>query len=541
MLLLALATVWFEPPGATAAASEPATPVVAAPAVATPFVLPEVTLSVLNRDVFTFRSSALGVSPPDRVRRAKLRIDDQLKRPGPHKVTLKQEPFGVLILIDGGASFVVTADDVDKLQQESLDAAAARAAAALQLVIRETRESRDLDAILRAVGVAIAVTMVAAGVVWVLVRVRRWLERRLIDLSLKHAETVRLGGVVLLRRDRVRAFVHLGLTLLFRLLMLVAVYEWLSFLLRQFPFTRPWGEILSSFLFDFVAEVGSTIVRAVPGLLTALVIVFLARYITQLIDLFVERARAGQLRFSWLDDDVAQTTRRIAKGVVWLLALAAAYPYLPGAQTEAFKGLSVLLGLMISLGASSLVGQAAAGLILTYGRVYRKGEYVRIADQGGTVTEMGIFNTRIRTGRGEELTISNSAILAGTISNYSRTVKGSGFVVDTTVTIGYDTPWRQVHAMLIEAAGRTPGVLAEPAPTVFQTALSDWYPEYRLVCQALPAEPGPRAMVLSALHANIQDVFNQYGVQIMSPQYFQDPERPKVVPPEKWFPPPVVR
>jgi small-conductance mechanosensitive channel len=119
--------------------------------------------------------------------------------------------------------------------------------------------------------------------------------------------------------------------------------------------------------------------------------------------------------------------------------------------------------------------------------------------------------------------------------NYSRTVKGTGFIVDAAVTIGYDAPWRQVHAMLIEAARRTPGVLAEPAPRVFQIALSDFYVEYRLVCQAMPSEPRPRAEVVSALNMNIQDVFNEHGVQIMSPHYFMDPTQAKLVPPAKWY------
>jgi small-conductance mechanosensitive channel len=180
-------------------------------------------------------------------------------------------------------------------------------------------------------------------------------------------------------------------------------------------------------------------------------------------------------------------------------------------------------------------------MILTYGRSFRKGEYVRIADQEGTVTEMGIFTTRIRTGMGEELTISNASILGATTKNYSRAVQGAGFMLDTEVTIGYDTPWRQVHALLIEAAKRTEGISLNPAPQVFQTALNDWYPVYRVVCQATPTEPRPRAILLSVLHANIQDVFNEYGVQIMSPQYFEDPEVPKVVPPAKWYQAPAVK
>jgi small-conductance mechanosensitive channel len=190
---------------------------------------------------------------------------------------------------------------------------------------------------------------------------------------------------------------------------------------------------------------------------------------------------------------------------------------------------------MLSIGSSNLVGHAGSGLILTYSRVFRRGEYVRIAEHEGTVTELGMFATRLRTGLGEEVTLSNSLVLGAVTKNYSRAVNGTGYVVDTVVTIGYDTPWRQVHAMLIEAALRTSGVLADPAPRVFQTALSDFYPEYRLVCQAIPSEPRPRAMVLSALHANIQDVFNTHGVQIMSPHYRGDPEQPKLVPQAQWF------
>jgi small-conductance mechanosensitive channel len=154
------------------------------------------------------------------------------------------------------------------------------------------------------------------------------------------------------------------------------------------------------------------------------------------------------------------------------------------------------------------------------------------------VVELGAFTTKIRTGLGEELTISNSTIAGGITKNYSRAVKGRGFVVDTVVTIGYDTPWRQVHAMLVEAARRTTGILENPAPVVFQTGLSDFYPEYRLVAQAVPSDPRPRAIVMSDLHANIQDVFNEYGVQIMSPHYLGDPADAKVVAPANWYPAP---
>jgi small-conductance mechanosensitive channel len=318
-------------------------------------------------------------------------------------------------------------------------------------------------------------------------------------------------------------------------------YEWLSFVLAGFAYTRRWGELLNDFLWELAANIGSAVADALPGLFTALVIFYITRLVTQALDRFFARVGRGQIELQWLDAEVADPTRRIFKIVIWLFALAMAYPYLPGSHTQAFQGLSVLLGLMISLGASNLVGQAASGLILTYGRVYREGEYVRLGEHEGTIVGLGMFFTRLRTGMGEELTLSNSAVLGGTTKNYSRHVKGRGFTLDTQVTIGYDTPWRQVHAMLVDAARRTPGVLADPPPQVFQTALSDWYPEYRLVCHAVPSEPRPRAQVLSALHANIQDVFNEHGVQIMSPQYIADPTAPKVVPPDHWYAAPAVR
>jgi small-conductance mechanosensitive channel len=146
-----------------------------------------------------------------------------------------------------------------------------------------------------------------------------------------------------------------------------------------------------------------------------------------------------------------------------------------------------------------------------------------------------MFTTRLRNGMGLEITLPNALVLGNVTKNYSRAVEGPGFVIDTKVTIGYDTPWRQVEAMLVEAARRTPSVLSEPSPKVFQTALSDFYPEYLLICQAVSNEPVPRAEVMSALHANIQDVFNEYNVQIMSPHYLGDPEKEKLVPKEGWF------
>ncbi|PTT78019.1 mechanosensitive ion channel protein MscS, partial [Pelomonas sp. HMWF004] len=211
---------------------------------------------------------------------------------------------------------------------------------------------------------------------------------------------------------------------------------------------------------------------------------------------------------------------------------------LPGASSEAFKGVTVLAGLMVSLGASGVVGQLMAGLSLMYSRALRVGEYVRVGDVEGTVTGLGMFSTRLQTGMGEEVSLPNAVVFGQPIRNFSRLVPDDGqYIVHTAVTIGYSTPWRQVHALLLEAARRTPGLLAQPAPYVVQTALSDFYVEYRLCAQGSRTAPRRRAEAVSQLHGHIQDVFNENDVQIMSPHYRADPAPAQVVPPGPWFAP----
>jgi small-conductance mechanosensitive channel len=424
---------------------------------------------------------------------------------------------------------------VDPLARETLDQAAQNAVQELSRVVTETRESRNVSAMLRSAGLAALATTILLVLVWILRRVRGWLAERIMPLAEKKSSQLRVGGEAIFHGEWVLGVVSWVLAIIYWFLILLLLYEWLGYILARFPYTRPMGERLMQYLFDVVTGIAGSMLSSIPKLLIALIIFLIAKAIVNILRSIFDRVEQGQISVSWLDHDTVRPTRRLVSAAVWLFALAMAYPYLPGAQTEAFKGLSVLIGLMISLGASSLVGQAASGLILMFTRTMRSGEYVSINDKEGTVVELGLFTTRIRNGLGEELTMPNSLILGTVTKNYSRMVHGPGFILSTTVTIGYDTPWRQIHAMLLEAARRTAGVLEDPPPRVFQLALSDYYPEYRLVCQAIPTTPLPRAEVLTALHANIQDVFNEYGVQIMSPHYMTDPAEAKVVAEQDWF------
>lgn len=489
-------------------------------------------LTVINRTVLVFRATLLGETPTVRAQRAKKVIEDTLQETNDLEVRVDPILHSYLVLLGGRRAFIVTPLDA-AADTITTGEAAEQAAENLRLVVEETRQARSLRFLLTAVGYSAAATLVFLMLVKAAGYCRRKLLGLLPKLMGKHSERLKVGHTQLFDLQNLYYLIDRSLWLLYWLVVLLFCYQWLGFVLSQFPYTRSWGESLNIHLMALLNYLISGILRAMPGLAVALSIFFIARGISAFSKRVLRRmARPGTLK--WLTAETLQPTMRLTSLAIWLFALVMAYPYLPGSGTDAFKGLSVLLGLMVSLGATSVIGQGAAGLILTYTRTLRVGEFVRVGDYEGTVTEVGMFTTTIRTGLGEVLTLPNSMITGSVTKNYSRIVQGPGYVVDTVVTIGYDTPWRQVEAMLLEAARRTDGVLQTPMPQVFQTALSDFYPEYRLVAQAIPSEPRPRAQLLSLLHANIQDVFNEYGVQIMSPHYLGDPEQPKWVPKEQW-------
>ena len=496
---------------------------------------PEASVVFANRPLTVLRVPFLGVGPERRARRAEAALREIMATGGEGKVTVQIEPQGHALLVDGELVLILVPGDVDPLRTQTLVQASHAAREALQRALSETREGRDLQQLMRGVAISLLATLVAAAVAWLTWRTRRWASARLATQVKRHAGRVRVAGAELWQAERVMAIVGFALRALSVTVATVVLYQWLSFMLRQFPYTRPWGEGLTAFLVGIAEKLGMGVLQSLPDLVIAIVIFLIARGVIGMFRPFFSRLAAGTTKGGWLDADTARPTQRLFSVAVSLFAVVMAYPYLPGASSDAFRGMSVLIGLMVSVGGSSLFSQAASGLVLMYSRTLRVGEYVRIAEHEGTVTETGAFTTRIRTGLGEELTLPNALVLGTVTKNYSRVVPGYGFVVDTVVTIGYDTPWRQVEAMLIEAATRTPGVLAKPAPRVFQTALTDFYPEYRLVCVASPSQPRPRAEVLSALHTQIQDVFNEYGVQIMSPHYLGDPAIAKVVPPQDWY------
>jgi len=368
-----------------------------------------------------------------------------------------------------------------------------------------------------------------------IVRSRRFLTARLFLASEAHLQRASRMGLDL-RRYALLAAKYAVDALAFGIGALLA-YLWLTFVFVQFPYSAPWGGRLSGYLLDLFRFIGTSILDAIPAFFTVLVILLVARVLTRLVEQFFVAVQQGRFRTAWFEAETAEATRRIVVTVIWVFALTAAFPFIPGSDSAAFRGIGVLAGVMLSLGSAGIVNQAMSGLVIVYSRAFREGEFVRVGDYEGTVVRRGSLSTKIRNVANEEVTLPNGVVTASAIVNYTRLCGGAGALVSTMVTIGYDAPWRQVHALLELAASRTPGLRREPKPYVVQRALSDFYVEYQLVAHAERSDDRPLA--LSRLHTAIQDAFNEHGVQIMSPHYLGQPAAAVVVPRDRWSPPPV--
>jgi len=488
-----------------------------------------------NRPIATLRARVLGREPVERADGARraldLLIEDGISGP----VDWQSFDGGSLIAVAGRGVIILTTRDIDELSGETIDGVTADAASRLQQALNAAAEARTPVALLRSAAVATVVVVLALLAMWGVSRARHAAARRIADIAERTvarsgigSEVVRASSLPVMERAFVGALGG-GVQLL-------VIYATVGFVLRQFPYTRPWGDSMRGFLWATAKTLGLGAANAIPGLFTALVIFAVARFTTKVIEVWFNAIERGEVTSRWIYPETAQPTRRLLTGLMWVFAVVVAYPYLPGSQTEAFKGVSVFLGLIVTFGSSGIVNQIMSGFTITYSRALRPGDFVRIGDVEGTVIHLGVLSTKVKTLRQEEITIPNAVVVSQTTTDYSRFSDSEGVFTPTSVTIGYDTAWRQVHSLLLLAAERTAGLRLDPKPIVLQAGLEDFYVKYTLFFCLERQQARP--FVLSALHANIQDLFNEYGVQIMSPNYVLDPAAAKTVPKTGWFPAP---
>lgn len=496
------------------------------------------TLKVWNRTVFVFRVPMFGLSPQQRANRAAERIGDipltSLGAPVEVAGFDHEGVPGYAVMLDGGTLFAVFASDLEP-GDPPLPQVAAQAASRLHLALlaRQAQSSgRQFAASLSWVALA---TLALFAVLIGLQHLARAIEARTRGLRERSASRPLFDA----RRIAVSV---LGYAIQwFKIaLMLVAAYVWLAYVLTRFPYTYPWGQTLDTTLITVASQVAVAVLHALPDLGMVAVIFLLAHLGVRGLHALFNAAHASGVKVSALQSDTIGATRRLTVVLVWLFAAVVAYPFIPGSDSNAFKGLSVFFGVLVTLGSSGVVSQIMSGFVLIYSRALRPGDYVQIGESEGYVVELGTLSTKLRNRLDQEVTLPNSVVVGTRILNSSDTTKtnGGGIALSTSVTIGYDSAWRQVHAMLMMAAGRTRDLLAEPPPTVRQVRLQDFYVEYELNVFMLAG--APKYDVLNVLHGHIQDVFNEYGVQIMSPNFMLQPATPVLVAKEDWRPAPAV-
>ncbi len=406
----------------------------------------------------------------------------------------------------------------------------------IEQAVTSFRAERTREALLRSSGYALAAAVALMAVLVTLRFAFRRLEA-LLDRRFKaRVRDLQIQSFRFLQAEQLWAGLQMLRHLAFWLLVLAAVFVCVDFVLRLYPWTREFGQQAAATVLEPLAIMGCGLVAAIPGIVFLAMLFVITRYVLTIIRLFFDAVAKGTVKLATFEAEWAWPTYRLIRLLVVALAVVVGYPYIPGSSSDAFKGVSLFLGVIFSLGSTSIMANILAGYTMTYRRAFQVGDRVKIGAHAGDVIDVRLMVTRLRTLKNEEVVIPNSVILNGEVMNYSRSARDQSVILHTTVGIGYETPWRQVEAMLLTAAGRTPDLMREPPPFVLQQALGDFCITYELNVHC--KEPHRMPALYSKLHQNILDVFNEYGVQIMTPAYVADPPQPKLVPKEQWHLPP---
>jgi small-conductance mechanosensitive channel len=491
---------------------------------------------VFGRDTLFFLKAGIGPYTP--ARRAGM-VADRIRR------TLRENlaSFDSARVVDNGRSadvvvdstvlFTVTDEDADSVQTTRLALATERARAVTTAV-----RQRLPSAILRVVLIGAGLTLLASVVLLLFLnglsrllllairRIRRWRGTRIHPVRLRRFEVFSAAQIV--------EFLVQAARVLRVAVVLLLGYAYVSLVFSFFPWTRGFTGVLLGWVLEPLREVGLAFVQFIPNLIFILIIVAVSRLVLKAIRLVFNGIAGGRLELPNFPAEWADPTYKLVRLFVAVVALMVIFPHLPGSQSSAFKGVSVFIGLLLSLGSTAATANLVAGVVLTYMRPFRVGDRVRIADTTGDILEKTLLVTRLRTIHNEDITIPNAVVLASHIANFSSSARELGVILHTGVTIGYNAPWRKVHELLLAAAAGTEGIVREPKAYILQTSLDDFYVSYQL--NAYTDQPTAMHLTYARLHENIQDAFHTAGVEIMSPKYtsIRDGNTPAI--PESYLP-----
>ncbi|MEO6636639.1 MAG: mechanosensitive ion channel family protein, partial [Ginsengibacter sp.] len=434
------------------------------------------------------------------------------------KDSLKIVPNEQTIDIYSGENIIMSISDDDALWANSSKAALANKYKEIfSKSITSYRSDFSWQSILKEVLLSLVVLGLLITIIFLINRLKRKVKFYIIKQKGHRVKGIKIRNYVLFDADREASFLFHVNNALRWLLVIMAIYISLPILFSIFPGTKGVADTLFGYFLSPVKKILNSIWHFLPNLFTIIVIVIVFNYLLKGLHFLKNEVECGDLKINGFYPDWANPTYQIIKILVLSFMLIVIFPYLPGSESPAFKGVSVFLGVLFTFGSAGSLSNIIAGLVLTYMRAFKIGDRVKIGDITGDIIEKTLLVTRIRTIKNEINSIPNSNVMSSHTTNYSSDAPDKGLIIHTTVTIGYDVPWRQVHQLLIDAALATDLVVKEHSPFVLQTSLDDFYVSYQV--NAYTKEPNKQAIIYSNLHQNIQDKFNQAGVEIMSPHY----------------------
>jgi small-conductance mechanosensitive channel len=368
---------------------------------------------------------------------------------------------------------------------------------------------------LQSLGWVALIIAVMALLIWGIIWLFRLWKFSITRKLLRTIKSVSIKNYPLLDTHRLGIAIIFVFNLVRLLLILLVLLVGITFMFSFFPETKTLTYTVFGFIWDPLTDILKSIVAYLPKLFKIVVIVICFHYLLKLVRYFANEIASGRLKINGFYADWAAPTHTILRVLLYSFMLVMIWPLLPSSDSEIFQGVSVFIGVVVSLGSTSVVGNVMAGLVMTYMRPFRIGDYIRYDDTEGEVIEKSMLVTRIRTRKNEIVTIPNSNMMSSQTSNFTLSAQRYGVIVHTKITIGYDEPWQKIEALLLEAADKTDGIKKHPKPFVRITTLDDFYVEYEINGCTERAKTMPA--VYSALHQNILDTMHGAGVEIMSP------------------------
>ncbi len=379
------------------------------------------------------------------------------------------------------------------------------------------KQAMSWQTIAKQIGLALLVLLALGALIYSIIKLFRFTKTKIESQKDKLIKGINIRSYEFLNASRQISFFILINKIIKWIVLITIIYLTLPVLFSIFPWTKDFATTLISYFVNPLKEIFGALWHYLPNLITIVIIVSVFRYAIKGISFLKSEIENGNLKLAEFYPDWAVPTFQIVKVLLYAFMLVVIFPYLPGSDSPIFRGVSVFLGVMFTFGSSGSLSNIIAGLVLTYMRAFTIGDRVKIGDVTGDIIEKTLLVTRIRTIKNEIISIPNSNVMSSHTINYSSDAPENGLIMHTTVTIGYDVPWKNMHKALIEAATRTEYLLHDPKPFVLQTSLEDFYVSYQI--NAYTKEPNKQSLIYSHLHQNIQDCCNEVGIEIMSPHY----------------------